>query len=712
MSNNINKKDALHDRLPEIFNSRNNANWNAIVEAIGGEDDETAKLIEAVRQQFFVKTAGKPYLDRLGANVNVNRPRFVGMDDQTFRRYIPVLAYQPKQVKLILDILLDIFFFKDSTTSFMESTISENFSLRDGWELKVLVDNDPEKQELIIFEAQDFSDIQNVTADEIVSVINKQAQSFYAVKFEDSVRRQTFIRLFTRTIGSKGSLEIVGGRSNIAFRFDKSFNENAGFTTNTTWEFTKIGDEVSMRYAAGNNPQVENVQPGDYVVLDLPGNQGSFEVERVDLATQSIIYKDLFATEGQIQQTSNEDVQFLLQYKAAVHQQSRRAIVWEVAPGEITVELPTSPPVVRRNRRGASHINGEESVMVSRVSDTSIEIQDASEWPDSGYFLLIPRQEIKTRHLTPQEDEETTYRFNGRLINKETLFKYESKNGNILEGIEPGLPQESKIFSYDIDTISRTNNVMTITTTAPHEYTVGMNISIQDAVITTGMVGSSANGSFKITNVVDNLTFQVESYGDNGTATGGHTRGEKIGLADSGSIVVLHTSTLKPDTPGPYIWDPNADFVLSSLTTQLEAEIKAGDTARGIEVAPNDILDQQGLLVFSFGTENQEGPVRYLFKPSDNTIAIDPSYVFQKNHEVGSSVTMLRRRGPHILSISGDEFPAYVTDTSAAREVLFELMQRVKSVGIFIDFLVRYPQQIYATLDVYNSGVLPGDGPR
>jgi len=55
------------------------------------------------------------------------------------------------------------------------------------------------------------------------------------------------------------------------------------------------------------------------------------------------------------------------------------------------------------------------------------------------------------------------------------------------------------------------------------------------------------------------------------------------------------------------------------------------------------------------------------------------------------------------MSGLGSEYAPYLTDPSVAREILQSLMLQVKSVGIFINFLVRYPEQVYATLDIYRS---------
>jgi len=103
MANNRTATDNIHDLLNPYFNTRVNPNWKALVEAIGESDQDAQDLIEEVRKQFFIATASRPYIDRLAANYKVSRPKVVGMDDATLRRYVPILAYQPKQVKLVID---------------------------------------------------------------------------------------------------------------------------------------------------------------------------------------------------------------------------------------------------------------------------------------------------------------------------------------------------------------------------------------------------------------------------------------------------------------------------------------------------------------------------------------------------------------------------------------------------------------------------------
>ena len=700
--------DNLHDNMPAIFNTRENVNWKALLEAIGGADQATLDLVESVRQQFFIKTASRPYIDRLGSANQVQRPRFVGMDDTDFRTFIPVMSYQPKQVKLVMDNLLDLFFFKESTTAFISSGLAEPFNLQDGWELEYLIDS--QFEERIQFTTAEFTDISNATANEIVASINRQAINSYAIAFENSLTKEVNVRIFTKTVGAKGSLQMTGGRANIGLQFD-GYNTEAGHGVNTEWEVTKIGDTTTLRFTGnGGSPKIDQVTVGDIVTIGRFGNTGSFVVKKVDITNDSIEYTNLFATEETFVQDAVADVKFFTPTKSTVYLKDRRALVWEVRPGEIVVEMPPSPPVVKRKRVGSAHINGIETTTINMLSPTSMELKDASLFPNSGRFLFVPLNEIQTYY--PQDGDIASVKFNGRLTGDAIKYTYTTKVGNVISGITPDLPVFANLNVVSLVSANRNNaNEMTITTSTPATWQVGDPVTIANAVQGIG-TGPTTNTTVTITEVITPYLFKAYSFGG-GTfgvkaSTGGSAVVEKVGVANSGSRVILTTATLQDGSLGPYMWNEDADFVLSSLTADLTTSVKAGTTSRNIQVTPNEIPNESGQLIFDFGTEKQEGPVRYFFKASESAIALDPSYVFKYTHDVGSAVTMIRRRGGIQLSGFGTEFAAYITDPAAAREVLQELMQEVKSVGIFINFLVRYPEFYYATIDTYRSGKDPG----
>jgi len=837
MAANKDKKDQLHDLLPRHLNTRGNTNWKALVDAIGETDQETANLIAEVRKQFFVKTASRPYLDRLAANNKIARPKFVGMDDSSFRQYIPVLSYQPKQVKLIIDQLLDIFFFKESTTAFITSSNFSPFAMSDGWELEVLVDE--QNIDRIIFNTDEFTNIGAATANEIVGAINREAKYCYATAYYDSITKNTFIKLFSKTVGSKGSLRILGGRANVAIRFN-GFISAAGNGSNTQWTVSKVGDETTFTYTGGTSPSLDQVQVGDIAIINIPGNQGSFAINEIDLFSNSIKFTNLFSTTGTFTQVSSDEVKFIQSNKYVAYLNPRRAMTWETSPGEITVEMPTSPPVVKRSLKGSVHVNGAFSQMVSRDSNTSLTVTDAFLFPETGSFFLEQLDELQYRVLTPDEDQVLSKKFNTRLNSKLQRYEYASRAaltttgdivegvsqitnlastvgiqvgqqvkisgvpeyarvtsiagnlvnisfpaaatatgqtvkflGNQLTGITPNLPVAASLNQLSLTSLSRTSNVVTGTTSSNHGYKIGESVIVADS---TGILFSTETGDISSTsNIITNMSstagvipgmtiwgpdiplnsyvvsvtptsvtmstnatntvagstinfsenvnttamltsasgniFTFNLIGSDGSAmTPGTCRVERIGMSASGSKVIL-IDAIKNDVSrltGAYVWDLTAPYVLSSKTASTSDIIQAGKIVRLLNTSANDIPEGGGYVIFNYGRQNQEGPVRYLYKPTPNTIAIDPSYTFKKTHSAGSPVVAISKKGPHTLRGKAAEYAPYITDPSEARFILQELIKSVKSAGIFVDFLVRYPEQLYATLDVYRSGIDPG----
>jgi len=608
------------------------------------------------------------------------------------------------------------------------------------------------------------------------------------------------------------------------------FNSNAGSGTNTEWTVTKVGDTVTFQHTAGTSPLLNQVTAGDIAIIELPGNEGSFEIEEVNAGDSTFTFKNLFATAGVFDHSLLPDtlVRFISPDKRVVFTNNNRALVWEVSPGEIIVEMPASPPVVKRNLAGSAHINGLVNVLASRISDTSIELDSATDWPLlGGKFVLQEERALQTHILTDSEDEVVESTINSRF-DKQNIFTYTSKTGNILNGITPNIPDASALFESTITSATRDAfGVVTVTTSAAHGFNVGESVRVQNTVsplstkgirvdvsiadtdveiatkvaaringetdfsavtignqvqVTNANVGvtsdaidvdstlapvvaqqgtvglpeitqivqnagaswdvagnglrweisnandltryhiwyktidgvnaqvnagldDTVNGSFIITGTPTPTTFTYVQAGESGTATGGTCRVERFGLSSGGSLVYLTSAQLDTGILGPNIWDTNASFVLSSLTTKSTESINAGNNVRTLEITPiNNIPDEEGFLIFGFGTENEEGPVRYLYKPTSSSLQLDPAYVFENNHAVGEAVTVIRRRGAHVISSTGKEYAPYITDPAVARETLQELLRQTKSVGIFIEFLIRFPEQLYGTLDVYNSG--------
>lgn len=706
MANKLTAVDGIHDQLNPYFNTRANPNWKAIVEAIGESDQDIADLVQEVRKQFFITSAYRPYLDRLAANYKVSRPKVVGMDDPTLRKYIPILAYQPKQVKNIVDQLLDIFFFKESTTAFTQSSIYGPFLMKDGWELQYLVDG--VNEEKIIFSALDFEDPLNATAAEIVAAVNRQAKFSFGIVFEDKISRRDYVRIFTSTIGSKGSIEIQGGRADISLKFP-GIVDGTGSGSDTIWTITKIGDTVRFTHTGGTGPNIFLINVGDNVVVDMPGNSGTFAVTAVNITESYFEFQNLLATPGVFNHATNPGfyVRFVRPERSVVYTRDNRSVVWEVKPGEIVIEMPATPPVVRRKLKGSAHLNGPISIMLDRNSDTSMTVDErAEDWPSAGQFVIQSLDQVKSRIITPTTDEVTTLNIDTGFDIKENRFSYSSKTavtgGYLLSGISPALPVAAGVQELIVSSAqSDSSGVLTVTTTTPHLIEADGSVKIYDVPAP----GLSLNGIFELIDVVSANTFRCQSSsGATPVVSSGKVRIERIGLADAGSPVYLTSSIANSGIFGPYMYDTAAPFIVSSYIGVTAQEIDAGNIVLNLAIdTPNNVPNEQGFLIFDYGLNTQEGPVRYLYKASEGNIALDPAYVFKYNHSVGSTVTAIRRKGAYVMSGLGKEYAFYISDPAKARQILQDLINQVKSVGLFLEYVVRYPTLYYSEFDVYSE---------
>jgi hypothetical protein len=760
---NKSKIDQLHDLMPAHFNTRTNPNWKALVTAIGESDQNIVDLITEVKKQFFIKTAYRPYLDNLAANDGVSRPKGVGMDDPTFKQFIPVMSYQPKQVKLIIDQLLNIFFAKETTTAFIESGVAAPYNIQDDWELEYKVDG--VFDEFVYFRAADFTDINAATAQEIAAAINRQSKYSFAEDYYDSIVKGHFVKIFSNTIGSKGSIQIVGGRSNIALQFN-GFIIDAGNGVNTQWTVTKVGDQVTFQNTGGTSPGINQLQVGNVFVSLIPGNVGSFVITNIELSSNLFTFTNLFGTPGVYTQTDATQTKFFVPNKYVVYTRNSRAVTWEVTPGEVTIEIPATPPVVKRSLIGAAHINGTESIVTATNSATSLTVTDASQFPPAGNFWLQEVDEIVTRYVTPSENTIASMTFNTRLQGRPTDYTYTSIVGNTLNGITPDLPTLAYLNENVITSITRTGDIVTVTTTMPHNYKVGDAVAVYGSdgilsqtstgTITSGtkiitgvtpiatvapgqlviganiplgslvenIVGTTVtmtenatgnglesitfnenlNGGFIVTSVTSN-TFTYDLTGMDGSVTiPGMSSSDRIGMSPTGSLVIVTTAIPSSVTGiiGPYVWDLSAPFVLSKNKATTVGAIQAGQMVPLLDLSSNTIPPEGGYVIFDYGLNTQEGPVRYLYAPNDTAIVIDPSYIFEHDHAIGSNVIALSHKGPHLMSGLGTEYPPYITNPSAVRITLENLIRSVASAGIFVDFLVRYPEQLYGTIDVYQ----------
>lgn len=145
---------------------------------------------------------------------------------------------------------------------------------------------------------------------------------------------------------------------------------------------------------------------------------------------------------------------------------------------------------------------------------------------------------------------------------------------------------------------------------------------------------------------------------------------------------------------GPYIYDREKPYLIGGESTTT-TQVVDFSTNRVIEVDNSlEMPDQEGFLVFGFGTNKEEGPVPYIARPSSNTILLDPSYKFKNYHEVGTDISLISLNSVYDVDSDGTDYPFYITDTVSGRLYTEELIDLVVATGINVIITILYPNDI------------------
>lgn len=173
-------------------------------------------------------------------------------------------------------------------------------------------------------------------------------------------------------------------------------------------------------------------------------------------------------------------------------------------------------------------------------------------------------------------------------------------------------------------------------------------------------------------------------------------------------------STIEPAVPpangvwqGSFIFSPNGQsntFTISKQNCSLQQMVSKGQIYTSIAVNDNSNFTQTtGDLIFDFGRDSQEGPIKYRGIPNTNTILIDPGYVFKFDHQVGSQINVISQNQPYTPQKTGKDLAVYLTSPSGAREVVQAILSSLAAAGVIVKFKVLAPTYKYIIDNPYIS---------
>lgn len=177
-------------------------------------------------------------------------------------------------------------------------------------------------------------------------------------------------------------------------------------------------------------------------------------------------------------------------------------------------------------------------------------------------------------------------------------------------------------------------------------------------------------------------------------------------MAGLKTMFINYTPSSNPGYVGSFIYDAegyDTQFTVSKFVTELTDTVLKGETVAALLVNNlefgTESFPETGKLIIGYATDKVEGPIRF-YSTIDNSgqsqILIDPAYKFKFTHETGASVQFIHAATPYIPKTQGEDYPAYITGTTAAREALFTFIRLLTASGIFVEKDVSFPILTYA----------------
>ena len=148
------------------------------------------------------------------------------------------------------------------------------------------------------------------------------------------------------------------------------------------------------------------------------------------------------------------------------------------------------------------------------------------------------------------------------------------------------------------------------------------------------------------------------------------------------------------DDLGPYIFDSSKGYLVGdqdcSSTIVVDSSI-----VRVVDVDDSsEIPDEEGYLIFGFGTSKEEGPVPYTARPSNTTLLINPAYKFKNVHKIGTNISFVTQNSAYNVEKDASDYPFYITDVVSGRIYAEDLIKLIAATGIVLNLVILYPSDI------------------
>lgn len=209
--------------------------WDSLIAALATGDTYNNNNTESAFNQLYKSTADSKYLDRLTSNDGVVRPRNVGLSDTLYRKLAIALNSNKVVDQAILEVLR-VYYGEDAVRANVQTEEYAPFALTDGDDLNVTIDGASITK--IVFNTNEFSQIGAATATEVAAAITRafvmNNSRAFAVEYVDPADGESKVKIYTPSLGLKGSVQVKGsggGKAQNALKFNTFIDPYTGTIT-------------------------------------------------------------------------------------------------------------------------------------------------------------------------------------------------------------------------------------------------------------------------------------------------------------------------------------------------------------------------------------------------------------------------------------------------------------------------------------------------
>jgi hypothetical protein len=362
-------------------------------------------------------SAKEKFLDQRLGDKGVVRPPEVGLSDEVFRE-IGIEITNRKQIRDLVHQLLRILYGEIFTRATSPALELEPYALEHGDNLIISFDDSQFVE--ITFDETQFENINNASAQEVADAITKllrtSGRSGAAFVLEEETGFK--VSLTSETDGPSSS-----GKAQNVLKFDEIRPISSDATTQ--WTLTQeSGGNIRATWTGGADPSLGKIKTNDYVNIYGSSfssvNRGTFTITTVQSGAVNEAYFEYQNPNGlpeTVVQGTSDSVLFFYPKKRILTTNNRYAAAFQTSPRTLEVFVPSTTKIVRRNRKGAAHIYGDNTesledqigpylydetigytvaefasstlTELNVSSNTVVPVADASVFPDDSGFLMI-----------------------------------------------------------------------------------------------------------------------------------------------------------------------------------------------------------------------------------------------------------------------------------------------------------------------------------